>query len=89
MDNDKLVIVPNLQVLESSPNQLEPLLVTIDQAAKLLNVSRRTIEHMVYTGAIDSIKCGREQKGRGDARRIVYGSLKRWVEERLRDAREG
>ena len=38
---------------------MEPLLVTIPEAARLLSLSRRSIENLIYTGRLARRKIGR------------------------------
>jgi excisionase family DNA binding protein len=53
--------------------RLDPLLLTIPDAARLIGLHRDTVWEMCYNREIESVKIGK-------ARRIVYADLVRWVE---------
>jgi excisionase family DNA binding protein len=52
---------------------IEPLLVRVEEAARLLSLSRSTIYEMLDRGELPSVRCGA-------ARRIPLASLRAWVE---------
>lgn len=51
---------------------VEPLLVRVEEAARLLSLSRSTIYEMMDTGELTSIR-------RGTARRIPVAALREWI----------
>jgi excisionase family DNA binding protein len=51
---------------------VEPLLVRVEEAARILSLSRSTIYEMMDAGEIPSIR-------RGTARRIPVAALRAWV----------
>jgi excisionase family DNA binding protein len=51
---------------------VEPLLVRVEEAARLLSLSRSTIYEMMDSGELPSIR-------RGTARRIPVAALRAWV----------
>ena len=53
---------------------IEPLLVRVEEAARLLSLSRSTIYEMLDRGELPSIRCGA-------ARRIPLAALRTWVEQ--------
>lgn len=55
---------------------MEPLLLTISEAAGLLNLGRSLVYQLVMRGQIESIKIGR-------ARRVPAPALERFIEEKL------
>ena len=59
----------NQPTLEAS---IEPLLVRVEEAARLLSLSRSTIYEMLDTGELPSVR-------RGTARRIPVTALHAWV----------
>ncbi len=63
----------------SVSTEAQPLLLTIARAAKALGVSVSTLQALYLSGEIESVTFGR-------ARRIVYASLARWVDEHKRGA---
>ena len=52
---------------------IEPLLVRVEEAARLLSLSRSTIYEMLDRGELPSVR-------RGTARRIPLAALRAWVE---------
>ncbi len=62
--------------------ELEPLLLTVDEAARLLRMSRSFVYNLVMNGEIASIKLGR-------SRRVPAAELERFVSERLEMERDG
>jgi excisionase family DNA binding protein len=60
--------------MENPQEQLpiEPLLVRVEEAARLLSLSRSTIYEMMNAGDIPSVRCGA-------ARRIPVAALREWV----------
>ena len=51
---------------------IEPLLVRVEEAARLLSLSRSTIYEMLDRGELPSVRCGA-------ARRIPLAALRAWV----------
>ena len=51
---------------------VEPLLVRVEEAARLLSLSRSTIYEMMDAGELPSVR-------RGSARRIPVAALRAWV----------
>lgn len=58
-------------------SQIEPLLVRVEEAARLLCLSRSTIYEMRDSGELPSVR-------RGAARRIPTAALRMWVEQQMR-----
>ena len=56
---------------------MEPLLITIDNAADILAVSSRTVRRMLERGELPSVRIGRSI-------RIPYESLKSWITQSTR-----
>ncbi|WP_216361427.1 helix-turn-helix domain-containing protein [Candidatus Chloroploca asiatica] len=54
------------------PLPLEPLLVRVEEAARILSLSRSTIYEMMDAGELPSVR-------RGTARRIPVAALRAWV----------
>jgi excisionase family DNA binding protein len=52
---------------------IEPLLVRVEEAARLLSLSRSTIYEMLDRGELPSVRCGA-------ARRIPLAALRVWIE---------
>ena len=61
---------------EPTTIQTEPLLVRVEEAARLLSLSRSTIYEMIDRGELPSIRCG-------TARRIPLAALHAWVERQV------
>jgi excisionase family DNA binding protein len=40
---------------QTTPNQAPPLLVSCNEAARLLGISRQTLEKMIYVGDVPSV----------------------------------
>lgn len=59
----------NQPTLEAS---IEPLLVRVEEAARILSLSRSTIYEMLDAGELPSVR-------RGAARRIPLAALREWV----------
>jgi excisionase family DNA binding protein len=57
-------------------------LLTIEEAAKRLNVSRATAYRMVYDGRLPTLQLG----GRGSALRVDEAELERWLRADPEDA---
>jgi excisionase family DNA binding protein len=53
---------------------VEPLLVKVDEAERILSLSRSTIYELLRRGELASVKVGA-------ARRIPMTALRKWVEE--------
>lgn len=60
---------------------MEPLLVTIDDAARSTHLSRVTVYKLIAAGELEAVKIGK-------SRRITVASLEAFV-DRLRDASTG
>lgn len=59
------------------PEQVvEPLLVRVEEAARMLSLSRSTIYEMLDAGELPSVR-------RGTARRIPIAALRAWVDRQL------
>ena len=56
--------------------QIEPLLVRVEEAARILSLSRSTIYEMMDSGELPSVRWG-------TARRIPMAALRAWVERHL------
>jgi excisionase family DNA binding protein len=56
--------------------QIEPLLIRIEEAARILSLSRSTIYEMMDRGDLPSVRCG-------TARRIPLAALRAWVERQV------
>jgi excisionase family DNA binding protein len=56
--------------------QVEPLLVRVEEAARILSLSRSTIYELLDRGELPSVRCGA-------ARRIPLAALHIWVEQQL------
>jgi excisionase family DNA binding protein len=55
---------------------VEPLLVRVEEAARMLSLSRSTIYEMLDSGELPSVR-------RGTARRIPVAALRAWVVRQL------
>jgi excisionase family DNA binding protein len=55
----------------------QPLLLTVEQAACLLQFGRSTVYEMIASGELPSVK-------RGASRRVPREALERWVTEQTR-----
>jgi excisionase family DNA binding protein len=55
---------------------VEPLLVRVEEAARILSLSRSTIYEMMDRGELQSVRCGA-------ARRIPLAALRAWVEQQV------
>jgi excisionase family DNA binding protein len=55
------------------PGPIAPLLVRVEEAARLLSLSRSMIYEMMNNGELPSVRCGA-------ARRIPLAALRAWVE---------
>lgn len=64
------------------PPALEPLLVRVEEAARMLSLSRSTIYEMMDSGELPSVR-------RGAARRIPVSALRAWVERQVGAATSG
>lgn len=56
----------------ATPPAVEPLLVRVEEAARILCLSRSTIYEMMDAGELPSVR-------RGTARRIPVAALREWV----------
>lgn len=55
---------------------VEPLLVRVEEAARILSLSRSTIYEMMDAGELPSIR-------RGTARRIPVAALREWINRQI------
>lgn len=55
---------------------IEPLLVRVEEAARILSLSRSTIYEMMDSGELPSVRWGA-------ARRISVAALRAWVERQM------
>ncbi|MFN8480187.1 MAG: helix-turn-helix domain-containing protein [Kouleothrix sp.] len=55
---------------------IEPLLVRVEEAARILSLSRSTIYEMMDSGELPSVRWGA-------ARRIPMAALRAWVEQQI------
>lgn len=55
---------------------IEPLLVRVEEAARILSLSRSTIYEMMDAGELPSVR-------RGAARRIPVAALREWVSRQI------
>jgi excisionase family DNA binding protein len=60
----------------TTTTQLPPLLVRVNEAARLLGLGRSTIYQLVESGELPSVRIG-------TARRIPLAALEQWVNERI------
>jgi excisionase family DNA binding protein len=58
---------------DTAAPQVEPLLVRVEEAARILSLSRSTIYELLDRGELPSVRCGA-------ARRIPLAALHTWVE---------
>lgn len=58
---------------QSEQPSIEPLLVRVEEAARILSLSRSTIYEMLDSGELPSVR-------RGSARRIPLAAVRAWVE---------
>jgi excisionase family DNA binding protein len=61
---------------QSTTTTVEPLLVRVEEAARILSLSRSTIYEMMDRGELASVRCGA-------ARRIPLAVLRAWVDEQI------
>ena len=61
---------------------MDPQLLTPEQAADWLNISRSRVFELIAEGALPSIKIGK-------SRRVPVEALRRWVERQLTEAHRG
>lgn len=67
-----------LTVTVTEPAALEPILLRVEEAARLLSLGRTTVYLLMESGELPSIKCG-------SARRIPRAALEAWVAQRVAD----
>ena len=77
-----LVLTDGAASRDGENKELKPLLLTVDEAARLLRMSRSFVYNLVMSGEIASIKLGR-------SRRVPAVELERFVSERLEAERDG
>lgn len=53
-----------------------PLLVRVEEAARILSLGRSTVYEMINTGELPSVK-------RGAARRIPLAAIEKWVADQI------
>ena len=63
-----------MDTTSQSQQPLEPLLVRVEEAARLLSLARSTVYEMLDAGAIPSVRWG-------TARRIPVDALRTWIEQ--------
>lgn len=56
----------------TSASGTEPLLVRVEEAARLLSLSRATVYRMMDSGELPSVR-------RGTARRVLLTALREWI----------
>jgi excisionase family DNA binding protein len=61
---------------QQSTTHIEPLLIRVEEAARILSLSRSTIYQMLDSGELPSVRCG-------TARRIPIASLHEWISKQL------
>ena len=59
--------------------QIDPLLVRVEEAARLLSLSRSMIYELMNRGELPSVRCGA-------ARRIPLAALQAWVKDQAEQA---
>jgi excisionase family DNA binding protein len=64
-------------VMQETTQDTQPLLLTVPQAAKLLNLGRTKVYELIGTKQLPVVRFGR-------AVRVSSASLKRWVEQQER-----
>lgn len=57
----------------------EPLLLRVEEAARMLSLSRTTVYLLLESGQLPSIKCG-------TARRIPRAALDEWIAQQLQES---
>lgn len=57
----------------------EPLLLKVEEAARMLSLSRTTVYELMESGQLPSIKCG-------TARRIPRAALDEWIAQQLQES---
>jgi excisionase family DNA binding protein len=62
------------QPIATPKPSIEPLLVRVEEAARMLSLSRSTIYEMMDAGELPSVR-------RGSARRIPVAALREWVNQ--------
>jgi len=67
--------------LQSERGQViaEPLLLRVEEAARMLSLSRTTVYELMESGQLPSIKCG-------TARRIPRAALDEWIAQQLQES---
>jgi excisionase family DNA binding protein len=60
---------------QSTPT-IEPLLINVEEAARMLGLGRSTVYELIASGEMPSVTIGA-------ARRIPLAALKAWVDERI------
>jgi excisionase family DNA binding protein len=61
--------------------QIDPLLVRVEEAARLLSLSRSMIYEMMNSGELPYVRCG-------TARRIPVAEIHAWISSQLRQSTE-
>ena len=61
--------------------QIDPLLVRVEEAARLLSLSRSMIYQMMNSGELPYLRCG-------TARRIPIAGIQEWIARQLRQRTE-
>jgi excisionase family DNA binding protein len=63
---------------QTHATQLPPLLVRTEEAARLMSVSKSTVERLMRTGELASVKAA-------GARRIPVSAIEDWIERQLKE----
>lgn len=71
-----LRMLPPQRVADSE--QVAPLQYKIEDTARLLSVSRRTVERLIAQGELETV-------GRGKLRRVLYSSILAYIERHRND----
>jgi excisionase family DNA binding protein len=64
------------KTIQSTTTKPEPLLLRVEEAARLLSLSRSTLYEMLSAGEIASVR-------RGSARRIPMAALHSWINQNI------
>jgi excisionase family DNA binding protein len=62
------------QTITQQPSTLEPIFVTVEEAARLYRLGQTKMRELVAAGLVPSVRVGR-------CRRIPLAGLRRWAEE--------
>ena len=78
VQNESIGIVERAQI-ERGQFVSEPLLLRVEEAARMLSLSRTTVYLLLESGQLPSIKCG-------TARRIPRVALDEWISRQLQES---